>query len=672
MKKIELRWLVGFIIAFACCAFYAALISFKTMPISEGWYSEYAWQINHGNLPYRDFEYLFFPLYMFIIAGFTKIFGYSIIALRILGIFVFGGIGAMLYCLFSKLFDNFSGLIAAVIAALFLQSEVNQVFYDYIRFHDLFAIITAYLLLCVSCRDAVRIKGQKNFNSLLQTITSVLLMLVGIIGFYQLFFINQPTRKIIFVFLFVLGAGSLIISLILKKNKNEFLKDVPFLSFLCGVFVAAECMVKQSNGTLMIVFIMAYLLYCAVTLRDNYYYKSFVGVVYGICFSFGLLLLYLVMTNSLDSFVKCCFGNALAAKGGLASTLFNWIPGALISFREEKEKAIIIILYLYIMIDKYIRKKDSNSEYNTKPIVIGGCMLMLTSWIFVNYENLANKAAGQIDTYLPALVFFLGFAAFFLYAFKMLLCRLTNQKLTGIWAEYFPAFAIFGVIFAQGYGSGMSGGLATSQTAIGLGMLIALCIHVAVKVHTVAVISLLTLCSLFLGSTFIGGKTIQTYYWWGLTQDALSQHTESVEVPLLKGIKMRETDKICYETIYKDVVTNTDCDDLIFSFPQCPIVYTMTGRHSSTYSKVQWFDVSSRESIMNDIEELRRNLPKMIICVDMPEDVYTSHEALFSGYHTRIMKDALINEIIPENNYKKLHSISLGNDYIVQTYLLDD
>ena len=64
MIKTESRnKIVGLIVSFISCAVIALLFSFKTMTIVEGWHSEYAWQINHGNLPYRDFEYLFFPLY---------------------------------------------------------------------------------------------------------------------------------------------------------------------------------------------------------------------------------------------------------------------------------------------------------------------------------------------------------------------------------------------------------------------------------------------------------------------------------------------------------------------------------------------------------------------------------------------------------------------------------
>ena len=41
---------------------YALFICNKTMPVSEGWYSEYAALINRGYVPYRDFD-LIFPLF---------------------------------------------------------------------------------------------------------------------------------------------------------------------------------------------------------------------------------------------------------------------------------------------------------------------------------------------------------------------------------------------------------------------------------------------------------------------------------------------------------------------------------------------------------------------------------------------------------------------------------
>ena len=40
---------------------YALFICNKTMPVSEGWYSEYAALINRGYVPYRDFDLIFPP-----------------------------------------------------------------------------------------------------------------------------------------------------------------------------------------------------------------------------------------------------------------------------------------------------------------------------------------------------------------------------------------------------------------------------------------------------------------------------------------------------------------------------------------------------------------------------------------------------------------------------------
>ena len=67
------------------------------MPFAEGWYSYYAKCINRGEVVYKDFDYLFTPLYIFFIALITKIFGYKVIILRIVGIIFFCLIGTFVY-----------------------------------------------------------------------------------------------------------------------------------------------------------------------------------------------------------------------------------------------------------------------------------------------------------------------------------------------------------------------------------------------------------------------------------------------------------------------------------------------------------------------------------------------------------------------------------------------
>lgn len=119
----------------------------KTMPFPEGWYTYYAQCINSGMMPYRDFEYLFSPVYMYFIAFFTKVFGYEIIYLRVLGIFVFTIIGFLLFFSMRIVFKDWIACIISITATLYLQTEPVQLFYDYIRFMDITALMTLLFFL---------------------------------------------------------------------------------------------------------------------------------------------------------------------------------------------------------------------------------------------------------------------------------------------------------------------------------------------------------------------------------------------------------------------------------------------------------------------------------------------------------------------------------------------
>jgi hypothetical protein len=123
---------------------YQSLFSF---PIAEGWYTTYAKLINAGKIPYKDFEFLFMPAYLYLIALITRLFGYDIIVLRMFGVVLFSCIGAASFAMFRKIFSNWLSCMTAVVVIYFLQSEVVQVFYDYIRVFDLCVFLSCLLML---------------------------------------------------------------------------------------------------------------------------------------------------------------------------------------------------------------------------------------------------------------------------------------------------------------------------------------------------------------------------------------------------------------------------------------------------------------------------------------------------------------------------------------------
>ncbi|MDD3035943.1 MAG: hypothetical protein PHO93_03410, partial [Candidatus Saccharimonadaceae bacterium] len=51
----------------------------KTFPLAEGWYSVYAKMVKEGKIPYKDFELLYTPFYLYIITFITFVFGENII-----------------------------------------------------------------------------------------------------------------------------------------------------------------------------------------------------------------------------------------------------------------------------------------------------------------------------------------------------------------------------------------------------------------------------------------------------------------------------------------------------------------------------------------------------------------------------------------------------------------
>ena len=82
--------------------------------------------------------------------------------------------------------------------------------------------------------------------------------------------------------------------------------------------------------------------------------------------------------------------------------------------------------------------------------------------------------------------------------------------------------------------------------------------------------------------------------------------------------------------------------------------------------------MSSAASIDRDIETLRKNLPKVLIHVNIPEWVYEGHETSFHTYQTRKMNEFLMNEMVPNNGYVFLHQMDIGNGFYVSAFYLPE
>lgn len=116
-------------------------------------------------VPYKDFELLFMPLYTYLISLITRIFGYDLIVLRIVGVLIFVGMALFSYKIFRNIFNEWISTVAAIVTVFYVQSEAPLIFYDYIRVFDLLTYASLYFLLRFVCRSYQKKKARLSLIS---------------------------------------------------------------------------------------------------------------------------------------------------------------------------------------------------------------------------------------------------------------------------------------------------------------------------------------------------------------------------------------------------------------------------------------------------------------------------------------------------------------------------
>ena len=146
-KNLNNNKIIGAAVVLVVVGLLTTFWAVRTFPTAEGWYSYYAKCILNGEQLYTDFEFLFTPIYAYVIAGFIKIFGFHLIYLRILGIVFYAIIALTIYITLSKVFSNYAAVIATITGVFYLQSEAYTVFYDYIRLMDIFSYLSILFMV---------------------------------------------------------------------------------------------------------------------------------------------------------------------------------------------------------------------------------------------------------------------------------------------------------------------------------------------------------------------------------------------------------------------------------------------------------------------------------------------------------------------------------------------
>lgn len=612
MIKSKFSYWIGMAMTTSSALLLSILLSLRTFPISEGWYSVYAKYINLGKIPYVDFELLFMPLYTYFIAFVTKIFGYDIIVLRILGIIIFVLLAALMYALFAKLFNPWIAVVTSIASIFYLQSEVAQVFYDYIRVFDLLTYLATLMLM---------IHVERNFS--------------------------------------------------FKKRDN--VKKISLFIIISGILASCALLIRQNSGAFVVVYTIMLLTYNIFYSKDkrsnvNYLLQYIISMMIPIV----ILSLFLYSNGSLDAFLNSTVHSAIGSKGGMLTILFAWIPRWFDGMYQQAGYFVLFVIGIaisYIFYEKFKSTKDQITKDFAVALtfiiaIFCGVILCFynpgTSYVF---KALIFKGMPNIVFVIPVLVF--------LFEFLHLLTIDKNDHSKLIWN--LKLFTLTGMIIAIGYGSGTSAGLSEGQTALALGLIISLLLMFSSNTFGTPIRIIVILMTVSMSLSIVSSKIIIPYSWWGLTESDIRQASDKIDVPYMNDILVSAQTKHGIETIVSITNEHSAPGDSIFAFPHVPIFYLLTDRYPVTFTLVQWFDVASDANVLKDIERIKTNLPKVIIHTRINEVIMRSHETMFrdtaeeSGLRRM---SAALDLIEKENNYVLAASINIQN-FPVDIYYLD-
>ncbi len=608
--------LIMCLIAALICTLYAGFLSRSSLPPAEGWYSHYAYLMNEeGAVPYVDFELLFPPLYVYLIAGFTKLFGYSIAAIRVLGVVLYAATGVFSCLIFEKLTKKtWLGLLGGVLTVAVLQSEIVQIFYDYIRVMDLFVFASVYFFLC--CLERVRFD---------------------------------------------------------EADKPKW--DVfALLGSVCAV-LASLC--KQSSGLIFLLFCVAFFLFLLIVLPKRREMAVHLATLLGTtAVMYGIMAACLASKGALKAYLYYNFVSSIDAKGGgsMLSLLFGWLPnlGPLVIVALIAGLAALVGCFALFrwLSDKYPMGEEELHPTFAKVLRWGiPCVLLVLTvlpFLFARYAGWIAKWTGSGVMYFA---FLFGTLYFALTCFRLIFRKWTKIKDMRRQCKY---IFLSGVIFVLGFSVSMSGGLVESQTALAYTFLFVVLMDEASYRKREITVGLLCLVMISQVGAAFGRKVNNLYAWWGLQTGSYSEQTTTCDVPLLEGIQMTEEYAQMYNNVYYGVRDNTEPGDEIFVFPHMPVLYLATERPAATFTAVQWFDVSTDAAVRADIETLREKKPKVMVLCTVPDSVIEAHEERFrlgetSGLHE--MQDFLY-EFVLDEGYECLSMDEVSTDYVVSVWVL--
>lgn len=434
---------------------------------------------------------------------------------------------------------------------------------------------------------------------------------------------------------------------------------------LWGIFSACFILVKQNMGLLFTAFSILFLIASLFYLQENIKGIMKKTGIYLISLAVPIIITIIIIgwISNINTFFQSVLFGAAEAKGGLLTVLFRWIVIGKDSFLLYLLGAIVAVMILVInyRISIYQAHVAPKRKLILLAVVFG---IFFICVIAILHNRKLGEYFATLRALDPYLLFLITFILMLILIFIFIGGLLKKETK---YAKYLPILGILGAFFSISYGAGTSGGLSIGESALGISVLICLFFDSIKGYLQICLKFLIILLCIYISMRNIAYKLVYPCQWWGINSGSIYDCTESTNIPGLKNIKVTASEKNFYESIVNVINENTSSEDTIYCFPCISIFYCLSDRNDPGVSaKVQWFDVSTNETVINDIDVIKNNPPKVILLYNLNESTYDGHESAFNSGDvsgTRIMRDFLY-EFVYTNDYKYIDNYVSDNNNI--------
>jgi hypothetical protein len=167
----------------------------------------------------------------------------------------------------------------------------------------------------------------------------------------------------------------------------------------------------------------------------------------------------------------------------------------------------------------------------------------------------------------------------------------------------------------------------------------------------------------------IDAKYKSPFSWWGLESSHAKTEPHALDSGLAKGLFV-DSETLARET---DIASHLDsvasCDGAHVSFPHVPRFHLDREFISDSRLAVYWFDFSSEEEVLTEINRLDSANFCSLLVLDPPPFVWEGHEMLFGK--SRLINHRALRGLLELKSLdmEKAYSESLANGWVLSLYL---